>query len=152
VVGWTAVPGLIKAATVLTNKNLPSSFGVAYACYDYATDQHTAGTFTPAISNNIPGGAIVVGGAVRVLEAVTSNGSATLAIGTSAGSSSTALLAATAKATLVQYYKTMTVPAFTAATLLQTTAAGDVNFTIGTATLTAGKVEIWVFYFLAGGA
>jgi len=147
-------------ATVLSNLGLraagranriTSGFGVAYACYDYATDSHVQGAVNPAITATLPSGAIVLGGVVHVITGVTSGGAATLAIGTVAGSSATALLAATAKGTLVTDYKVNTVPVFTNATFLRLTADGAINFTIGAADLTAGKVEVWVLYVIQGG-
>ena len=133
----------------LTAGSLSSShYGCAYACYDYATDQHTTGTFTPAITTNIPSGAIVVGGSVHVISACTGIGGMTFALGTSAGSSTTSLLGTTNIASLTINHIETTVTTFAAP--LRMTSAGDINVTIDS-TLTAGKVEIWVFYFPTGG-
>ena len=126
-----------------------SSFGCAYGCYDYATDQHTAGTFAIAITTAIPANAVIVGGAIHVITQCAAGVGGTLAFGTSAGSSSTSLLAAAVYTTLVTDYIKTIVPTFAAP--LRMTAGGNINCTIGTATFTAGKVEIWLFYYITGG-
>jgi len=58
-------------------------------------------------------------------------------------------LPATAKATLVADYKVTTVTTFAAP--IKMSAAGNIIFTVGTAALTAGVIEVWVIYALAAG-
>lgn len=116
----------------------------ARAQYSFATDGGAIGLITPSLSDVIPANAILVAGTVNVTTAVTSAGSATVAIGTSAGSSASALLAATAKASLTLDALINAVPVF--ATPVKMTAAGTITFTVATAVLTAGIIEVFIFY------
>lgn len=129
---------------------LNGTFGVAWAQYSFASDGGSVSTITPPSARNttIPANAILTGGTVNVTTAVTSSGSATVAIGCAGtGGATTTLLAATAKATLVSNFVTTTVSTFAAPKKL--TGAGGITFTIGTAALTAGVIEVFVFYFVA---
>ena len=119
---------------------------VAHAKYDFAVDGGAVSTITPASTATLPDNAIMIGGVVNSTTAVTSGGSATVAIGTSAGSSTTAILGATAKASLGADVLVNAVPVF--ATPVKLTAAGSITFTIGTAALTAGVIEVFVLYVL----
>jgi hypothetical protein len=130
--------------------NLGGNFGVAWAKYSFATDGGLVSTITPGATANttIPANAILVGGVVNVTTAVTSSGSATVAIGCAGtGGSTTTLLAATAKTSLTLNAVLATVTTFAAPKKL--TGAGGITFTIGTAALTAGVIEVWVLYFVA---
>jgi hypothetical protein len=120
---------------------------VAHAKYDFSVDGGVQGTIAPANSDTIPDNAILVGGTINSPTAVTSLGSATVAIGTSAGSSTTSIKGATGKASYSIDAIQNAVPVF--ATPVKMTAAGSITFTIGTADLTAGVIEAWVFYVLA---
>lgn len=120
----------------------------AHALYSFAVDGGVQSTITPATSDIIPNNAILVGGTINSTTAVTSLGSATVGIGTSAGSSTTSILAATAKASLSVNALITGVPKFTAPAKM--TAAGAITFTIATADLTAGVIEVWVYYVIAG--
>ena len=120
---------------------------VAKCIYSFAVDGGVTGLITPKRTQSLPKNTVIVGGTVNSTGAVTSSGSATLAVGTSAGSSATALLAATAKATLSANALVNAVPVF--ATPVKLSAAGLVTVTVGTAALTAGVVEITLFYFVA---
>jgi len=129
---------------------LNGSMGIAWAKYSFAVDGGLVSTITPGASFNttIPANAVLVGGAVNVTTAVTSAGLATVAIGCSGtGGSTTTLLAATAKASLGLNVVLLTVTSF--AVPKKITGAGQITFTIGTAALTAGVIELWVLYFLA---
>jgi hypothetical protein len=120
---------------------------VAHAKYDFAVDGGVVGPITPAISDTIPDNAILVGGTVNSPTAVTSGSSATVSIGTTAGSSAAALLAATAKATLSADAVLNAVP--TLAVPVKLTAAGKINITVAVGDLTAGVIEVWVYYIPA---
>jgi len=120
---------------------------VARAKYSFAVDGGAQGLITPADSDTIPDNAIIVGGQINSTTAVTSDGSATVAIGTSAGSSATAIKGATGKASYSADALLNAVPTFAAG--LKLTAAGTITFTIGAADLTAGVIEVWVFYVVA---
>ncbi len=117
---------------------------VAYAKYDFSVDG--GATCTPAVSDTIPDNAVVFGGVVNATTAVAAAGSATVAIGTAAGSSATSILTATAKASLGT--DAVVVPTCTA-TPFKMTAAGKINITIASGPLTAGVIEAWVLYTTA---
>lgn len=117
------------------------------AVYNFAVDGGAQATIIPRNSMALPATAVIVGATINSIGAFTSAGAATLAVGTSAGSSSTSILAATAKASLSINAVLGGVPTFAAPVKL--TAAGYVNVTIGTTTATAGIVEIVVYYYTA---
>lgn len=131
-----------------------ASFGlgavrVAKAKYSFAVDGGAIATITPATNATIPDNAIVFGGLLNPTTALTSGGSATIAVGTSAGSSTTSLKTATAVATYSADAVLATVPVFTAGSAFKMTAAGSITITVATAALTAGILEIIVFYVVA---
>ena len=123
------------------------SLQVAKAIYNFAVDGGAVSTITPKVTASLPKYAVIVGGTINSTTALTSTGSATLAVGTSAGSSTTALLGATAKASLSLNARINAVPVF--ATPVKLTAAGNITVTIATAAATAGVVEVTLFYFVA---
>ena len=107
------------------------------------------GVFKPLI---LPYGSIVVRGLLDVITAVTSGGSATVAIGT--GVSATDLLGATAKASLGVGLVDCT-PNHTAANAIKiaqavTGSQGVIPFiTVAVAALTAGKFNVHIEYYLS---
>lgn len=137
-----------------TQSNIAATDGislqrVAYAKYSFAVDGGAVSTITPATNCTIPAKAIITNVIINSTAAVTSLGSATVSIGTSAGSSTTSLLGATAKATLALNALVQGVPVpATASTFVKMTAAGSITFTVGTAALTAGVIEVFVEYVL----
>jgi predicted RecA/RadA family phage recombinase len=152
----TAAPGGASGdATVRVRLNgfLPGATGVstgvrvAHALYDFTVDG--GASCTPANSDTIPANAVVFGGVINSTVALAATGAATLAVGTTAGSSGASILTATGKATLG--LDAVIAPSCTA-TPFKTSAAGKINVTIATGPLTAGQVEIWVLYELATNA
>lgn len=135
-----------KIESVSSNSGVKGLF-MAKAIYNFAVDGGAQSTITPAQTVELPDNAVIVAGTVNSTTAVTSGGAATVAIGTSAGSSTTAILGATAKASLSADAVLNAVPVF--ATPVKLTANGKVTFTIGTADLTAGVIEVTLFYFVA---
>jgi hypothetical protein len=119
--------------------------GVAHAIYDFAVDG--GASCTPASNAVIPINAIIIGVTVNPVTAPLAVGSATLGIGTTAGSTTTSLLAATAKASLTIDALINGVP--TIAVPVKMSAAGSISVLIATGPLTAGKVEIFVYYTVA---
>jgi hypothetical protein len=121
------------------------------ALYSFAVDGGAVSAITPSISDTIPDNAIILGAVVNSPTAVTSGGSATISVGTAAGSSATSILAATAKtafsADAVQVFLAGT--GFSNAAPFKMTAAGQINLTVAVAALTAGIVEISVFGIVA---
>jgi len=123
---------------------LAKTLSVARAVYDFATDGGAVSTITPANNYTIPNGAKMVGGVINVLGTATSGGSATIAVGTSAGSSGTSILAATGYASFTAGSSVAVAPTFGSPTTMS--AAGKITVTIGTAALTGGTLEILVYY------
>lgn len=125
------------------------AMGVAHAIYNFAVDGG-ATPITPALNAVIPANAIIIGATINPTTAVTASGSATVAIGTTAGSTTTSILAATAKASLSIDALINGVP--TIAVPVKMSAAGSILLTIATGPLTAGVIEIFVYYVLPGTA
>lgn len=122
-----------------------------HAVYNFSVDGGAIGLITPKQTVQLPLGAVLVGGIAFSPTAsggaVTSGGSATISIGTSAGSSASSLLAATGKASFSAGAIQGLVPAWTAADMFEMTAAGYLTITVAVAALTAGIIEIFVEYF-----
>lgn len=150
----------VTANAFTDNGNLAISAGqviydglrTARARYDFAVDGGGApGLITLAQSDTIPLGAILIGGWIRVETAFAT--ATAVGVGTSAGSSTVALVASTAIATL----NTGTVSGITTLVPNRTTpvlmsAAGTITMTSTVAALTAGKVDVFVEYEMSLGA
>ena len=121
----------------------------ARAKYVFATDGGAISTITPAANSTIPDNAIIVGGIINAVTAPTSAGAATLSFGTSAGSGAASLKGVTAIATFTIDSLVATVPVWTAASAVKLTAAGSITMTIADFVLTAGVIEVTVFYIVA---
>lgn len=122
-----------------------SQLKMAKAVYVFGNDGGAISTITPKNTTLLPNNAVIVGATINSTTAVTAVGSATLAVGTSAGSATNSILAATAKASLSLNALINGVPVF--ATPVKLSAAGYITVTVATSALTAGVVEITVFYF-----
>lgn len=132
------------------NKNTGTGIGnflMARARLDFGVDGGAVGAITPKQGCSLPDNAVIVGGTINSTTAVLSGGAATVSVGTTAGSSATSILAATGKASLSLDALINAVPVF--ATPVKLTAAGDINFTVGTAALTAGVIEVTLLYWVA---
>src|SRR3990167_7274278 len=146
--GVTAI-GAAKVTEAMQAASSGTGLGVlrtARAKYSFAVDGGAVGAITPASTALIPDNAIIVAATVNSTTAVVGTTS-TLAVGTTAGSSATSILAATAEATLSIDAVLNGVPVF--ATPVKMTAAGSINVTVGTNDLTAGIVEVTCLYFVA---
>ena len=133
---------------------VPTAIGLgvvrtARAKYSFAVDGGVSGLITPASNSTIPINAIIWGGLVNVTSALTSGGSATIAIGTSAGSSANSLKLATAVATYSSAAILPVIPVQTAGTAIKLSAAGAITITVAAADLTAGVMDIILFYVVA---
>jgi len=117
----------------------------AHAQYNFGVDG--GASCTPASNATIPQNAVMVGATINSTTAMTAAGAATMSIGTTAGSSATSILAATGKAS----YSTNALinGAVTFAAPVKMSAAGNINVTIATGPLTAGVVEIYVYYYVS---
>ncbi len=149
------VPAMIAPAGV---QSTPATdlVRVAIATYDFAVDGGAVSTITPAKTVNLPSGAIILGAAVRVItkpDSATHTG--TVAIGTSAGSSSTSVKAALVVSDATwnaNAISTPVAPVFTVASFVRLTAAGNITVTVATEALTAGKFDIFIFYVVGSAA
>jgi len=134
----------------LYNKNTGTGISkmlVARARYSFATDGGAIATITPKLNVTLPDNAVIMGAVINSTTACTSGGAATISVGTSAGSSTTSILAATAVASFSLDARIAGVPTF--AVPVKLTAAGAITLTVATATLTAGIVEVVLFYWVA---
>lgn len=136
-------------AQKIYNKNTGTGIGqflVARARYNFALDGGAISTISPKLGCTLPDNAVIVGGTINSTTAVTGAG-ASVSVGTSAGSSTTALLAATVVGSLTLDARINAVPTF--ATPVKLTAQGDITFTITGGALTAGVIEVALFYWVA---
>lgn len=136
------------AASLAAPFGLGGGIRMARAKYDFSVDGGVIGLITLATTATIPDNAIVLGGMVNPTTAPV-GATATIAFGTSAGSSASSLKAATAIATYTLDSLLALTPLWTAATAFKMTAAGDITMTTATAALTAGVIEITTFYYVA---
>lgn len=119
--------------------------------YDFAVDGGAVSTITLraapsySVGNDIPIGSVIEGGYVEVDTAVTSGGSATVAVN-SEGAGDLVAAAAISGAPWSTTGRKSLIPAFTGAASVKTTAARQLAITIATAALTAGKFRVVVFY------
>lgn len=128
-----------------------NTLNVAHAIYSFATDGGGApGLITPALNATIPANAIMVGATINATTAAVSGGATNISVGTSAGSSATSILAATAKASFSLGALLNGVPVF--ATPVKMSAAGQITLTTSTTALSAGIFEIFVYYTIAANA
>lgn len=148
--GTVSAPVFTRGAAVNSTATGTNVFQVAHAIYSFATDGGAVSTITPVLTATIPNNAIMVGATINSTTAAASGGSATIAVGTAAGSSTTSILAATAYTSFTTDALLNGVPVF--ATPRKMTAAGQVTVTIGTAALTAGIIEVFVYYTVAANA
>ncbi len=118
----------------------------AHGLYNFATDGGAIGTINIALSDLIPAGAVLVGGFVNPTTALLSGGSATISVGVSAGLATpgAALKALTAVASYSIDAMLPLIPTF--AVPLKMTASGYLTITVAVATLTAGVMDIFVYY------
>jgi hypothetical protein len=137
--------GQSNSGTLMTSVVVPDGFRVARARYDFSVDGGAIGLITLAQSDTIPAGAIMVGGTINPTTAYV-GATATIAAGTSAGSSASALKAATAVASYSIDALLNLVPVF--ATPVKMTADGTITITVATAALTAGIADYLVYYVM----
>jgi len=138
---------VFDSVTLIGNSPGNTALRMAKALYSFAVDGGAIATITPNSTVALPANAVIVAATVNSTTAVTSAGAAFTSVGTSAGSSATSILAATAKTSFTTNALINGVPVF--ATPVKLTAAGNITFTVGTATLTAGVIEVVVIYYVA---
>ena len=122
---------------------------VCHATYNFAVDGGAVSTITPASNCTLPANSVIFNSGIEATTAGTSGGSATVAVGLSGtGGSTTALLGATAVASVTGRLQSAVVPQ-TASGWKKLTTAGAVTVTIATAALTAGVIEVYVMYYVS---
>lgn len=119
----------------------PQFGGYVKATYDFAELGGAVGDIT--LSLKLPAGALVYNGLVNVLTNPTSGGSATVALKIEGSAD---LLAATAISSVTGQIDL--VPDGTAANVVALTEERSLTVTVATAALTAGKMDIYLQYFL----
>lgn len=114
--------------------------------YDFAVDGGAVGDIV-LTSDKIPANAYIVYSLIEVETALTSGGSATVALKSEAAAD---LLAATAfgSAPWVSTGRKSGIPVSTGATTVKTTAARDLVATVAVAALTGGVFDVVVGYFI----
>src|SRR5262245_52274102 len=122
---------------------------VTKATFDFTVDGGAIATITPVSSPIIPAGAIIFGGLIVVV-ALTSGGGATIAIGLGSGAQVAALKAATGIGSYTLGAILALIPVWSAATAVKVAADTNITFTVATATLTAGKIAVQIYYHMAG--
>jgi len=140
--GKASLKDKLKSANV---KSGISFLTMAKIIYDFAVDGGAASDITPKQNVELPANAVIVGGTIVATGSVTSSGDANVTIGTSAGSSASAILDSTAKGSLGAGTVVNAVPVF--ATPVKLSAKGKVTVTPD-AILTGGILEINLFYFV----
>lgn len=119
--------------------------------YDFAVDGGAASTITLrsptgySVGNDIPLGALIVGGFVEVDTALTSGGAATVAVNSQAAGDLVAAAAFDGAPWSTTGRKDI-VPDSTGSTVVKTTAQRRIAITIATAALTAGKFRVVIFF------
>lgn len=118
---------------------------VARARYDFAADGGAVGDITISAASVLPAGAYILSGFVEVDTALTSGGSATVAV-TVEGAGDIVAAAAVSGAPWSTTGRKSIVPAGTGATSVKTTAARSIVATVATAALTAGAFDVVLVY------
>lgn len=144
--GGTVIPGAQRRAF---NPDVEGGYAgnlkIARADYDFAVDAGAVGTLALLGATDVPSGAIILGGVLKVVTVPTSGGGATMAIQVEAAND-IVTAAAIAGAPWSTTGRKSVIPVFTGATSVETTAARDISLVIGTAALTAGKFTLFLVY------
>jgi HK97 family phage major capsid protein len=96
-------------------------------------------------SADIPSGAVVLGGLIDVITALTSGGAATGALKVEGAGDLVAATVVSGAPWSTTGRKSI-IPVFTGATTVKTTAARDITLTVAVAALTAGKFDVYLVY------
>lgn len=113
---------------------------VAKATYSFAVDGGAVGTITPVTNHLVPKNAIITRAWTDARTSMTSGGSATVAL--ACGGVTIKSATAFDNSAYVGLDDQVTAPA-------KTNAAGYITFTVATAALTAGIVDIYVEYIVS---
>jgi hypothetical protein len=119
--------------------------------YDFATDGGAVGSITlrsaggASLGAGVPAGSVITGGYVEVDTALTSGGSATVAV-TLEGAGDLVAAAAISGAPWSSTGRKSIIPAGTGATSVKTTVARNLTATVAVAALTAGTFRVVIYY------
>jgi hypothetical protein len=120
--------------------------GVLHFEYNFANDGGAIGTIIPKNNGTIPANSIITGCLIDATTAGTTSASGALSIGVSGTGGGTAiLLAATAAASVTGVLQCVILPQ-TASGFKKITTAGTGEVAVATGALTAGVVEVYVYY------
>ena len=122
-------------------------FRICRARYSFAVNGGVVGTIALLGATSLPANAVIVGGFVNVTTPLTGGLNATAALQVE-GADDIVAAAAVSGAPWSTTGRKSIIPAFTGATSVITTVASDVSLVIGTADLTAGVVDVFLFYVL----
>jgi autotransporter adhesin len=123
-----------------------TGMSMCHAQYSFANDGGAIATIIPLNNCTIPINSIVYNASIQATTAATSGGSATVAVGLNGiGSGTAVLLGATAVASVTGQLQSAIVPQ-TASGWKKMTSAGNVTITVAVAALTAGIIEVYVFF------
>jgi hypothetical protein len=112
--------------------------------WDFAVDGGAVSTITIS-PEAMPAAAVILGGFVEVDTAVTSGGAGTLAVQVESAGDIVAAAAVSGAPWSTTGRKSV-IPAFTGATTVKTTAVRSIAVVIAAAALTAGAVDVLLFY------
>jgi hypothetical protein len=149
-----AVGTWLQVASAGSDSAKQTAFGSApltlfHAQYNFANDGGADSLITLKNNVTLPINAVIVNCFFNSTTALVGSG-ASVAFGTSAGSSATSLLAATAitSFTLNAFVHGVPTPQ-TASTFVKLTAAGQITMTPSAAVLTAGVIEVYGEYYVS---
>lgn len=126
--------------------HVAGGFRVARGRYSFAADGGAVGAIALTGATVIPSGAVIVGTLINVLTAPTSGGAATVALGVEAAGDQQTAAAIDGAPWSTTGWKWATQTLTTAPDV--TTAARDITLTVATAALTAGIIDVYVFYLV----
>lgn len=117
---------------------------IARGRYDFAVDGGAIGDIDLTRDAQIPANSIILGGVVEVDTAIVGSG-ASVAIKVE-GAADTVAVAAVSGAPWSTTGRKSVIPVFTGATTIKTTAARKIQATVSAAVLTAGAMDVVLFY------
>ena len=146
-IGLTGEVSIDEKGLIPPNKNMLNAARVGKWAYDFAIAGGAVSTI--ALTGSVlPSNALVFGGLMEVLTALTSGGAATAAIQAEASDDIIAAAAVSGAPWSTTGRKAI-IPVWTAASTKKTTTTRTPSLVIATATLTAGKFNLFLFYVVA---
>lgn len=146
---WAMIRSLLEGKGSI-NASDQTGFGAlqeAKATFDFTVDGGAIATILPTNSPVIPAGALVQGAVIYPIILPTSAGAATIAIGV--GAQTAVIKGATAIATYVAGAQLVALPIW-ASGFFKVTTDAKISFTVAAFVLTAGKIQVNIYYTMAG--